>query len=118
MTPFEKAARWHLSHCPGEAFHDVIEAHFQLGHVLSGPHAFLIARPIRSDWPDEQVRDPWEADDAGDCWHIWLFAGDLAAIPPLIPGPRPLVSFHRGHRLVILPFPSLVSHLAGCHPRE
>lgn len=96
MTPFSQAAElWRNSGSPW-SFAQMIEAHAQVGHVVITPAVFLLARPIRADWPTADACDPlaWCAEP--DCWHVSLAAGKLAAIP--VPYPLPWVSFCRRGR--------------------
>jgi hypothetical protein len=113
MTPYETAARWHLAHCPGESFRDVIEAHLFNGHLIAGPRLFLLGRRVSHTWPDELLRDPWQTDPDGDAWHVWLCAGDLRAIPGVVPYPLPWVTYHRRGRLCRARFSALLRSRAG-----
>lgn len=99
MTPFARAAEWHLAHCPGQSFRDVLEAHFQVGHVVSSPEIFLLGRRVSSWWCEQSLRDPWFTDEGGDTWHVWLFAGALPKVLAAIPYPLPYVTFDRRGRL-------------------
>lgn len=99
-SPFAAAAIWHQTHCPETPFRDVVEAHFQTGYVISSPDLFILARQIWRHWPAHKISDPWETSATGDSWHIWLFAGDLSAIPSIIPYKLPFVTYHRGDRLM------------------
>lgn len=106
MTPFEQAARWHLEQCADYSFADVVEAHFQKGIVISDGCRFVMARPVRSDWPEHLIRDPWSVAAVPDCWHCWLWAGDLRGWWMLAPYHLEFLSFHRGERLALKRFPT------------
>lgn len=106
MSPYETAARWHMKHCPETSFADVIEAHFQRGAVFSDRHAFVLGRVVMRDWPESMMLDPWEADEGGDCWHVWLWAGTVRDWQRVVPYPLPWISFHRGDRLRLHRFPA------------
>jgi hypothetical protein len=114
-SPFETAARWHAEHCPGDSLVDVLEAHLRVGHVVAGPRLFLMGRQVSSRWGEDELADPWRVDLAGDCWHVWLFAGDLGAVPSAVPYPLPWVTFHRSAttRLVRLPLGWLLARLGS-----
>lgn len=103
MTPFERAAHWHLEHGGDEPLRNVVEAHFLGGYVFNTPTAFLMGRAIRAEWVDEDMEDAWLTDSKPDCWHVWLFAGDLAEALRMIPYPLPYISMHRrGKRRIYL----------------
>lgn len=106
MTPFEQAARWHLAHCPGVSFVSIVEAHFQSGVVISDRKRFVMGRQVRHDWSHDSLLDPWQVDDAGDCWHVWLWAGTVREWGEVVPHPLPWISFHRGDRLKRWRFPA------------
>lgn len=105
MTPYETAARWHLAHCPETPFREILEAHLFHGHVISGPLAFVLGRQVMHDWPAARLLDPWDTDEAGDCWHVWLWAGEVRDWQRVVPWPLPWLSFHRGERLKVHRFP-------------
>jgi hypothetical protein len=98
-TPYDQArewqnhigSSWHLAH--------VIAAHGDCGgQVHITPELFVLARPVRREWPDERICDPQEVATEPDCWHVWLLAGDIAAALRLLPYPLPFMSWHRGDR--------------------
>lgn len=106
MTPYETAARWHLAHCPDVAFREIVEAHFFHGHVISGPERFVLGRQVCRDWPESRIVDPWDSDKAGDCWHVWLWAGTVTDWRAVVPFPLPWIGFHRGERRRVYRFPA------------
>lgn len=99
MSPYERAARWHLGNCPGVPFREILEAHLFCGHVVSGPERFVLGRQVRRDWPPDRLLDPWDTDAAGDAWHVWLWAGEVRDWRSVVPWPLPWVGFHRGERM-------------------
>lgn len=105
MSPYEQAARWHLTHCPGVEFREVVEAHFFHGHVISSPTRFVLGRQVRHDWPADLVLDPRCVAPSGNCWHVWLWAGTVEDWAAVVPFPLPWISFHRGERLRVHRFP-------------
>ncbi len=80
-------------------FTEDIEAHFLHGWVISTPELFLMARPVRSDWSDDVVLNPFRLSDSPDMWHVWLAAGDWRQAFRLAPFPLPWVSIERKHQL-------------------
>ena len=111
--PYERAARWHIAHCPHTPFVQVVEAHFFSGVVVSTPDIFVLARRVGHDWDEVRLLDIGQADPAGDCWHVWLFAGNLPQLPAADMLRLPWVTFHRGHRLVLLRSARVSEFLAG-----
>ncbi len=106
-SAWEAAARWHIARCPGGSLAEVVEAHLQGGHVVSSPRAFVMVRRVWRAWPEDRLGDPWDVDPAGDCWHVWLFAGDPAMAPRLAGwlAPVPWLSYHRRGRRRTVAFP-------------
>jgi hypothetical protein len=99
MSPYERAARWHLAHCPGVEFREILEAHLFHGHVISSPVRFVLGRQVCRDWPAERLLDPWDSDEQGDAWHVWLWAGTVKDWQSVVPWWLPWIGFHRGERM-------------------
>jgi len=106
MTPYEQAARWHLANCPAVTLVSIVEAHFQVGVVVSDGKRFVMGRQVERAWPDSLLLDPWQVAPAGDCWHVWLWAGTVSDWGEVVPYRLPWISFHRGDRLRVHRFPS------------
>jgi hypothetical protein len=102
MTPYNLAERWHRALGSDWTFAEIIEAHSQRGVIHSTPEVFVLARRVHSDWYDDEFRDPFATSATGDCWHVWLLAGDFRAAMAYLPEPLPFVSFHRRGQLRIL----------------
>ena len=102
MTPYERAAAWHHRLRSGWTFEEVIEAHGQMGFIHSTPDVFVMARRVDVDWEPETFSDLEFTAPAGECWHVWLLAGDFRAAMAFLPEPLPFVSFHRHGKLRIL----------------
>lgn len=77
MNPFESA--FFLTD-PQHNKLDVLEAHLAVGRVISTDRLFLLCRPVFANWPLDRICDPWEADEAGDCWYVWDISGDIMAL--------------------------------------
>lgn len=77
-SPFERAFSLHPS---PEEFRNVLEAHLLHGRIISTDRVFLMVRPVWRGWGDDRLLDPWQADEAGDCWYVWDLAGDIAQLP-------------------------------------
>lgn len=50
------------------------------GVVVSTPEVFAMVRPVVSTWGIERLRIPSETAQDGDCWWIWLAAGDVGRL--------------------------------------
>lgn len=99
MTPYEQAATWHIEHCPGVPFREVLEAHLFSGYVISTPERFVLGRQVNHDWSEERLLEPMDTDEQGDCWMVWLWAGDVKGWMEVVPFPLPYLCWHRGTRL-------------------
>lgn len=102
-TPYDRAAAWHAKHGGAIEFSDIVEFHAGCGYVIITPEIFLLARQVRSYWSDELMSLPWRAVEDGDCWHVWLMAGDWQGWERFLPYPLPFVSMHRREKLRVYP---------------
>jgi hypothetical protein len=102
MTPIERAAAWHAEHGGEMSFMELIAAHGRHGYVIATPEVFLLARRARSYWPECLRLDPWHVAADGNCWHVWLAAGEWRAWQPFLPYPLPFVSMHRHGKLRVV----------------
>ena len=104
MSPIEQAVAWHKEHCAdGMTFLDILAAHGRVGYVIATPDLFLLARRGRSYWPEDLRNDPWHVAENGDCWHVWLMAGEWTGWEKFLPYPLPWVSMHRRGKLRVYP---------------
>ncbi len=99
MTPFEQAAEWHREHGGDMELSEVIEAHAQVGHVIITPEIFLLARHGCSYWTEDERNNPWLTEKGGDCWHVWLVAGDWTQWERFLPYRLFFASLHRRGKL-------------------
>lgn len=97
--PFADAAAVYDREPCARPFVEDFEAHLRYGWVISTPSLFLMARPVRSDWPEDVVLNPFALPDSPDMWHVWLAAGDWREAFDCAPYPLPWVSFERNNRL-------------------
>lgn len=98
MTPYLTAYQEYQKHNRGVTWTDALDFHFQHGVVISTPVAFLMARPVRHEWPDDihASLSTFGKNWTHDCWHIWAAAGSLPALFEV--GRlhrRPFISFQR-----------------------
>ena len=99
ITPFEQAHDFHAGLRSKWQFHQVIEKHALHGYVVITPTVFWLARRVWHDWPDDRLCDLYEVAEDGDCWHVWLAAGDWSGWQDWIPTWLPWVSYHRRGQL-------------------
>lgn len=105
MTPRERAREVSVALYgdAGEGFAaDVARYASGFGTVLESPLAFVLAHLVRSDWSLPRMLA--ESDPAGDCWFIWLAAGDVPEIVRGLADVRVtnLVAFeHRTHPRIV-----------------
>jgi len=94
-TPYQRAEARHLEFGSEWTFEEVIKAHGVAGYVHSTPDLFVMARRVHWDWHDDDLRDPYAICSTGNCWHVWLLAGDFRAAMVFLPYPLPFVTYHR-----------------------
>ncbi len=104
MTPYLRALRWHDALRSDWSFDQVIYAHGYVptGHVIVTPEVFVMARRVSSGWPAGAFDELSSWDPAGDCWHVWLLAGDPRAALKFLPYELPWISYHRRGKLRVL----------------
>jgi hypothetical protein len=102
MTPYTRAFFWHDALQSQWEFEEIIARHGQIGFVHITPDVFVMARRVEADWQDDRLCDLQFTAPAGDCWHVWLLAGDFRAAMAFLPYPLPYVSFHRRGRLRVM----------------
>jgi hypothetical protein len=101
MTPIEKAVAWYEELKNPVPFEEILFAHCALGRVVEMQDVFIMARPVRHDWPDDRMCDPWDVatPHEADCWHVYLAAGDWLRAVAFAPYALPWVSWHRRGQL-------------------
>lgn len=103
MTPVEKAAAVYEREPCARTFKEDLEAHLLHGYVFSTPEFFLMGRPVIRGAIYSLIVNPWHVFDDPDCWHVYLFAGDLSKVYAAIPYPLPFISFERKNKLRVFP---------------
>ena len=96
-TPFDLARQWAARHPEWGTWQSHLAAYFRHGYVWSSPRAFVLAREIQSAWWRDAARlaDHAQVAPDGDCWFIWLAAGDMAEFFAVCPRQKPLVCYCR-----------------------
>lgn len=120
MSPYEQAATLHIASGHPVPFAEAVEAHAVCGHVFASPHLFLLGRRVGSKWSDDELSDPWLVAPDGQCWHVFLAAGDLSEAVRLLPYRLPWLSYyHEGkRRLMRLERWENLAGAAGIEPAE
>jgi hypothetical protein len=100
-------------------FQQDLDIHLTTGYVVSTPEYFIMARPVNSGAPQEDVVNPMHIFDNSecDCWHIYLMAGDMKKCWDKCPDDLkdlPLVSFERSNVLKFLPMDRVKRLVLGC----
>lgn len=95
MTPYEQAQAVYEREPCARTFHEDLWYHLQHGFVWASPGAFAMIRPVGADWSREDLLSPWLIDPAGDCWLVWLLAGDAAEAISKLPSPKKWLAFER-----------------------
>lgn len=109
MTPFEQAAAVYDREPCARNFEQDLLLHLQFGYVVSTPEAFAMVRRVRHDWPDERLREPCATAADGDCWFVWLLAGDLALTTRWLPCELPWLGYERNNRVIVRRVDKLIS---------
>jgi hypothetical protein len=93
------AAVYEQEECP-RTFAQDLEAHLLHGLVISKPELFFMARPVSHDATGDKIVNPWVNtwDKEPDCWHVYLYAGDLLSAFQQV-HELPFVSFEKRNRL-------------------
>lgn len=108
-TPYEQAkAVYEREHC-ARSFAEDLHWHLLNGYVISRPDFFIMGRHVDSKADPRLILNPCYLfhPDKCDCWHVWLFAGDITHAFSILPWPLPLVSFERRNDLRFLPMESI-----------
>jgi hypothetical protein len=103
MTPVLKAAAVYEQEPCVRTFAQDLEAHLLHGLVVSTPDLFLMARPVSHDAIGDKIVNPWHNtwESEPDCWHLYLYAGDMMTAFKQATHELPYVSFERKNRLRI-----------------
>jgi hypothetical protein len=101
MSPFDQAAEVYEREPCARSFDEDLFHHLRHGYVISTPQFFALLRPVQRDWPIAWLREPWRIDRQGNCWWLWLLAGDLVAGAQALPFPLPYIGYERENVPVI-----------------
>ena len=94
MTPFHRAAEVYKREPCAVPFEHDLFMHLLHGYVISTPQVFAMLREVSRDFTADDMRDPGKTAPGGDCWHVWLAAGDVSALLGML-SPKKWVAFER-----------------------
>lgn len=118
MSPAETAAAMHND--GGTPFDAAVAGHFLYGVVISTPRLFLLARPVRSDEPDQWCNLAHIPSEP-DAWYIWCAVGSLEELAdagrPYLDG-KNLLAFHRGGPPRVMQISRLTAHAKPKYKRR
>jgi hypothetical protein len=112
MTPYLVALQVYASEPCARSLAEDIELHARFGYVHSTPEVFAMGRRVWSHWPHERLSQPWEVAADGDCWWIWLLAGDVRQAIGYIPEPLPWIGYERLNSPRVMPAAKFLRMLA------
>lgn len=100
-TPVEIAAEVYEREACARSFREDVEAHLLNGFVFSTPDFFIMGRAVERDAAPTLILDPLHAfpRESCDCWHIWLFAGNMERAWSIMPWSLKWFSFERKNEL-------------------
>ncbi len=100
MTPVERAAAVYQREPCARTFREDLEAHLLNGYVFSTPETFVMGRLVQHDADPDLIVNPWHRFETGDCWLVYLAAGDIIReARRWMPWPVPWLAWERGNRL-------------------
>lgn len=105
MKPVEEAAEVYKREQCARTFREDLEAHLLNGMVISNREFFLMARKVDSQAEPSDIVDPWVNNfQKFNCWHLYLYAGNMSNAFGSADVRLPFVSFERRNKLKIYPW--------------
>ena len=99
MSPYLEARAVYDREPCARTFDEDLAAHLLNGVVHSTPEYFLMARKVDSKASHANIVNPWITFDGTDCWHVYLYAGDITKFFSFADVQLPLVSFERKNKI-------------------
>lgn len=105
MSPYEQAKAVYDREPCARSFAQDLELHMRGGFVFSRPDFFVMGRPVISTMQHAFIVNPAYRFHSAecDCWHVYLFAGNIARAWGVLPWPLPLFSWERKNELRFYP---------------
>jgi hypothetical protein len=104
MTPYLEARAVYTREPCARTFDEDLAAHLLNGFVHSDPYCFLMARKVDSKGDHYDIINPLITFENPDCWHVWLYAGDMTRAFSFADTPLPFVSFERKNKIRFYPW--------------
>lgn len=95
MTPFEQAQAVYEREPCARPFEEDLFFHLLHGFVYSSPTCFAMCREASSAWDADKMLLPWEIELSGDCWFVWMLAGDAREAIGKLPHVKPFIAFEK-----------------------
>lgn len=111
-TPYEQARNVYAKEGGPRTFEEDVLAHCLHGFVFATPDYFAMGRAVDSSADPADILNPsrifpeWTA----DCWHVYLFSGDMAKAWDILPYPLPMFSLERKGELRFYRFEDIARH--------
>ena len=96
-------------------FREDLDLHLIHGYVFNLPDVFIMGRPVNSKAEQNQILDPlypFKLHEQ-DCWHVFLYAGNLTKAFTFLPYWLPYCSFERDDTLRVYSTTILESKIHG-----
>lgn len=61
-----------------------------------------MCREVSSAWDADKMLAPWEVEPGGNCWFVWMLAGDAREAIGKLPHVKPFIAFERENELRIV----------------
>lgn len=106
MKPYLAAWEAYHEEPPGSTWNEMLSAHLHnpQSWVVSSPSLFIAARRVWAGWDDDKLVDAGWWSETGDSIHVYVAAGRLADMLPLLPFRPEFLTFQRrGYRVHRLP---------------
>jgi hypothetical protein len=114
MKPVEEAAAVYQREPCVRTFREDLEAHLLNGFVMSTERFFYMARPVVKSASPWDIVNPWIVfpEEECDCWHVYLYAGDMSFIFSHAPKAYPWGSFERHNKIRFYPWEAFKDGMA------
>jgi len=111
MTPFEEALAVYSREPCARTFSEDLEAHLRHGYVINTPECFIMGRKVYRYAQTHHILNPWHNlwESTPNCWHLYLFAGDVRKAFASADVQLPYVSFERRNKIRFYPWDVIFS---------
>tara|TARA_R110000803_G_scaffold196411_1_gene259705 strand:+ start:753 stop:1127 length:375 start_codon:yes stop_codon:yes gene_type:complete len=100
-SPYLRAAAVYDNEPCDFTFKEDLEMHLMCGFVFSTPDYFIMGRPVIKGADIELITDPtYEFErELCNCWHVYLFAGDMSKSFDILPWSLEWLSMERNNEM-------------------